>query len=134
MMRAMLTRVALLAVAVLVLGWLAVLYRDDRIVADVSSGLISDTSLSAREFDRDARRLEQAAFLNPDPTWRLNLGFALTRHDRRKALRELERVVASEPDNLAAWRVVRFAAGQVDRRLAARAQAQIKRLDPLSRL
>jgi predicted Zn-dependent protease len=133
MMRTMLPRVALLAVAVLVLGWLAVLYRDHRIVADVSPGLISDTSLSAGEFDRDARRLERAAFLNPDPTWRLNLGFALTRHDRRRALRELERLVASEPDNLAAWRIVLFATGQVDRPLAARARAQIKRLDPLSR-
>lgn len=134
MMREMLARFALLAVAVLVLGWLGVLYRDHRIVDDVSPGLIGDASLSAREFDAEERRLERAAFLNPDPTWRLNLALALLQRDPRRAATELERVVAGEPDNVTAWKVLYVAAGRFDRRLAARAKAEVERLDPLTEL
>ena len=132
MMRGMLPRIALLAVAVVVLGWLAVLYRDHRIVDRVSPGLIGDASLSAQDFDREAQRLERAALLNPDPTWRLNLGLALIERDPRRAVRQLERVVAGEPDNVTAWKVLRVAARPFDRRLAARARAQVERLDPLT--
>jgi predicted Zn-dependent protease len=132
MMREMLLRVALLALAVLALGWLAVLYRDNRIVDDVSPGLIGNARLSAQEFEREARRLDRAALLNPDPTWRLNLGLALIERDPRRAVRELGRVVESEPDNVTAWKILRVAARRVDRHLAARAQAEVKRLDPLT--
>jgi predicted Zn-dependent protease len=132
-MREMLVRIALLAIALLVLGWLTVLLRDHRIVDEVSPGLIGDTSLSAQQFERDARRLERAALLNPDPTWRLNLGLALLERDPRRSVRELESVVASEPDNLLAWKILHVAARQFDRGLAARARTQVKRLDPLTR-
>lgn len=132
MMREMLARFALLAVALLMLGWLGVLYRDHRIIDDVSPGLIGDSSLSAGEFEREARRIERAELLNPDPTWRLNLGLALLERNPRRAVRELERVVASEPDNLTAWKILRVAATRVDRPLAARAEAEVERLDPLT--
>jgi predicted Zn-dependent protease len=132
MMREMLARFALLAVAVLVLGWLAVLYRDNRVIDAVSPGLIGDASMPAPEFEREARRLEGAALLNPDPTWRLNLGLALLERDPGRAVRELEPVVAGEPDNVTAWKVLAVAARRVDPRLAARARAQVKRLDPLT--
>jgi predicted Zn-dependent protease len=132
MMREMVARFALLAVAVLVLAWLGVLYRDQRIIDDVSPGLIGDASLSEREFEREADRLERAELLNPDPTWRLNLGLALLERDPRRAVRELERVVDSEPDNVTAWKILRVAARRVDRRLEARAQAEVERLDPLT--
>ena len=128
----MLPRVALLALALVVLGWLAVLYRDHRIVDGVSPRLIGDASLSAREFERDARRLETADLLNSDPTWRMNLGLALIERDPRRAVRELRRVVADEPDNVTAWKLLREAATRSDPRLAARAQAQAERLDPLT--
>jgi hypothetical protein len=134
MMREMLARVALLAVAVLVLGWVGVLYRDQRIVDEVSPGLIGDPSLSTQGFDRDARRLDRAALLNPDPTWRINLALALLERDPRRSVRELERVVAGEPDNVTAWKVLRVAARRVDRRLAARAQREVELLDPLTEL
>jgi len=132
MMREMLARFALLGVAVLVLGWLGVLYRDYRIIDDVSPGLIGDSRMSDGEFEREARRLERADLLNPDPTWRLNLGLALVDRNPRRAVRELEGVVASEPDNLIAWKILRVGARPVDRRLAARAQAEVERLDPLT--
>jgi len=51
-MRAIVVRIALVAVAVLMLGWLGVLYRDHRVIDDVSPGLIGDSSLSDREVER----------------------------------------------------------------------------------
>ena len=132
MMRSVMTRFALLAVALLSLGWLGVLYRDHRIVDDVSPGLIGDSSLVGREFESEARRLERAELLNPDPTWRLNLGLALLERSPRRAVCALERVVESEPDNVAAWKVLHVAARRVDPPLAARASAEVKRLDPLT--
>ena len=51
-MRAMVARIALFAVAVLMLAWVGVLYRDHRIIDDVSPGLIGDSSLSKGEFER----------------------------------------------------------------------------------
>jgi hypothetical protein len=131
-MRAMMVRMVLVAVAVLMLGWLGVLYRDHRIVDDVSPGLIGDSSLSDSEFEREARRLERAELLNPDPTWRLNLGLALLECNPRRAVRELKRVVDGEPDNLTAWKILRVAARRADPRLAARAQTEVERLDPLT--
>ena len=128
----MVARLALLAVAVLTLGWLGVLYRDHRIIDDVSPGLIGDSSLSNSEFEREARRLERADLLNPDPTWRLNLALALLERNPRRAVRELEGVVDDEPDNVTAWKILRVAARRVDPRLAAQAQAEVERLDPLT--
>jgi hypothetical protein len=78
--------------------------------------------------------LDRAALLNPDPTWRINLALALLERDPRRSVRELERVVAGEPDNVTAWKVLRVAARRVDRRLAARAQREVERLDPLTEL
>jgi hypothetical protein len=93
-------------VAVLVIGWLGV--------------------------EREARRLERADLLNPDPTWRLNLGLAMVDRNPRRAVRELQGVVTSESDNLIAWKILRFGARPVDRRLAARARAEVERLDPMT--
>ena len=41
-------------------------------------------------------------------------------------------MVDDEPDNVTAWKILRVAARRVDPRLAARAQAEVERLDPLT--
>jgi hypothetical protein len=128
----MVARLTLLAVAILALGWLAVLWRDHRIVDAEAGELIFNEDLSAREFARGARRIEDARLLNPDPTWRLQRGLALIRRDRPRAIRELERVVASEPDNVTAWKLLYGAARGFNPAVAARARAEIERLDPLT--
>lgn len=130
----MLARLTLVAVAVVAIAWLGVLWRDHRIVDDLSPALIGDPRMPAGQFERDARRLEDAGLLNPDPTWRFNRGLALLERSPRRAARELERLVASEPENVAAWKVLYVAARQFDQRLAARARARIKQLDPLTEL
>jgi hypothetical protein len=128
----MATRLTLLAVAILTLGWLGILWLDHRIVDAEAGELIFNEDLSGREFERGARRLADAGVLNPDPTWRLQRGLALIRRDRRRAIRELERVVASEPDNVTAWKLLYGAARGFDRPVAGRARAEIERLDPLT--
>jgi hypothetical protein len=133
-MHQMLTRLTLLAVALLALGWVGVLWRDHRIVDGLSPALIGNNQLPAKRFEHDARRLQDAELLNPDPTWRLNRGLALLDRNPRRAARDLERVVASEPENVTAWKVLYVAARQFDRPLAARARARVKQLDPLTRL
>jgi hypothetical protein len=130
----MAARLALLVVSVLVLAWLGVLLRDHRIVDAVSPALIGDPSLSPAEFERDARRLEDARFLNPDPTWQLNRGLALADRVPRRAARDLEAVVEREPDNLAAWRVLYTVTRQFDPDRAREARAQIERIDPRGEL
>jgi hypothetical protein len=130
----MATRLALLTVSVLMLAWLAVLMRDHGIVDGVSPRLIGDPTVSKTEFERDVRRLEDARFLNPDPTWQLNRGLALVERDPRRAARGLEKLLEGEPDNVAALRVLHEAARRFDRRRAARITAQIERVDPLGDL
>jgi hypothetical protein len=127
----MLRRVTLVAMSLLVLAWLAVLMHDHRIVDDVSPRLIGESArLPAAEFRRDAERLEDARFLNPDPTWRLNLALALLGRDARRAAAEAGELVSREPDNLTAWKILEASASRFDRRQAARARARIRQLDP----
>jgi hypothetical protein len=130
----MVSRLTLLAIAILALAWLGVLWRDHRIVDELSPDLIGNRGLSAREFESNAHRLGDAGLLNPDPTWRLNRGLALIKRDPRRAARDLKRVVASEPDNVTAWKILYVAARRFDRRLTARARTRIRQLDPLTEL
>lgn len=130
----MLTRFALLAVAILALAWLGVLWRDHRIVDGESPALLGDARLTAAEFERGEERLRDAALLNPDPTWRLNLGLALIGRDQRRAVAELRPVVEAEPENVTAWKLLFVAARGADERLAERARERIERLDPLTEL
>jgi alkylation response protein AidB-like acyl-CoA dehydrogenase len=86
-------------------GWAGLSWPEEYGGRDLSplQQLIFNEDLSATEFAHGARRLADARLLNPDPTWRLQRGLALIRRDRPRAIRELERVVATEPDNVTAW-------------------------------
>ena len=102
-------RVAVIAVAVLVLGWLGLMERSVRLQA------------SAREGS-----LQAASLLNPDTLPDVRRAFVLQREGRtREAARVLEDVLRREPDNLEAWGVL-FAFTKDERALEAR-----RRLDPL---
>ena len=105
-------------IAVLVIGWLAVLERDARLYdrGIAAGGSLDDPATIARaEADmRDARLL--------NPTRR-----------QAAARRVLEDVLRAEPDNLSAWDALDFVNGDRDPALKRRAAAEIRRLDPLSR-
>lgn len=122
----MITRVAVVAAAVVVLAWLAVMERDWRLqtraVAESGTPPISNAF-------RDFRA---ARFLNPDAAPDTLLGLLYAVHGQRpRGIATLEHVVRREPDNL-------FAQGQLysisrghDDAVAARALAALRRLDPL---
>jgi predicted Zn-dependent protease len=76
-------------------------------------------------------RLRGARLLDPDRYWELTRARYLLLRDRPvRALRTANGLVREEPDNLDAWIIVREAAREVDPRRAARALAEIRRLNP----
>jgi hypothetical protein len=124
-------RVALGLVAVLVLGWLAVMERDTHLQERgiKASGRLGDAGNEARadKAFRDAR------FLNPDTT--PDLGRAvmyLARERRPEAAAVLRDVLRREPDNLTAWSVLYGVTRVSDPATARRALAARRRLDPLA--
>jgi predicted Zn-dependent protease len=121
------TRVAVAIVAVLVLGWLAVMEYDARLQA---RGV---TAAQARDFDRADGDFRRARRLNPDTTPDVNRAFLLQAAGRRdQAVALLEDVLRREPDNLNAWGVLFQFTRDHDRATAERARAARRRLDPLS--
>ena len=116
--------------AVLVLVWVGVLLRDHR-VSEAASPLLFETKLSEAEFDRNLGKLEDAELLNPDSSLQLaRATYLLVRERRDEAADAAEELVASEPDNLAAWGVLLDATRGSDPRRAERAEAAIRRLNP----
>ena len=124
-------RVAVAAVALLVIGWLAVQQRD--VVLEERgvelSGQLSEPGNAARA----DRAFREAQLLNPDTTPDVGRAFVLLAGERRgeaKAL--LEEVLRREPDNLTAWGVLYNVSRESDPATARRALAARARLDPLS--
>jgi predicted Zn-dependent protease len=128
----MLVRGALVLVAVLVLCWLGVLYRDRRVGQDAANVLYYQQQLSRAEWERQMERIRGARLLDPDRYWDLTRARYFLQRDRpRSALRTAERLVAEEPDNLDAWVVVNNAGRRINPRRSEEAVAEIERLNPL---
>jgi cytochrome c-type biogenesis protein CcmH/NrfG len=127
----MAARVAVALVAVVALGWLAVMERDVRLQASAvrASGRLAVPGNAARAEAafRDAR------LLNPDTA--PDLGLALLRQgrgQRPEATALLSDVVRREPDNVTAWALLYSVTRGPDRATARRALAARARLDPLA--
>jgi hypothetical protein len=124
-------RAAVALVAVLVLGWLAVMERDTRLQerAIKASGRLSVAGNEARA---DAA-FRDARFMNPDTTPDVGRAVMYLARERRPAAAALLRdVLGREPDNLTAWSVLYGVTRQSDPATARRALAARKRLDPLA--
>jgi predicted Zn-dependent protease len=124
-------RAGVALVAVLVLGWLAVMERDTRLQerAIKASGRLSVAGNEARA---DAA-FRAARFLNPDTTPDVGRAVMYLARERRPAAAALLRdVLRREPDNLTAWSVLYGVTRQSDPATARRALAARKRLDPLA--
>jgi hypothetical protein len=123
-------RIAVAAVAVLVLAWLAVMERDWRLQEDGAAALqpgSTPAQLARAEDDLKASRL-----LNPDPAPDMNLALlASARRQPERALAGIEDVVRREPDNLSAWAILAVLSRD-DAAARARAFAARRRLDPLN--
>src|SRR5688572_9524083 len=64
---ALLARIAIAVVALLVVAWSAVLWRDDRIGSEASNRLLVSKQLSDAEWAREVERLRDAELLDPAP-------------------------------------------------------------------
>jgi hypothetical protein len=131
MMGSVLQRGALVVVALLVLGWLGVLYRDRRVGQDAADAIFYRPELPRAEFERQLDRLREARLMDPDRYWDLTRARYLLLRDRpRRALHAAEEIVGDEPDNLEAWLVVYQAAELVDSSRSGEAIDRIRQLNP----
>jgi predicted Zn-dependent protease len=124
----MTARAAVVVVAVLVLSWLAVMERDERLQArGVRAAQDAQAKFAAAETDfRDAR------LLNPDTAPDVSRAFLYQRIGRgAEAAELLQDVVRREPDNLSAWALLATFTSERDPGTARRARAQVRRLDPV---
>jgi predicted Zn-dependent protease len=128
----LIARTLLALTAVLVLAWVAVLLRDFELGHDAAVRAFFSRGLSQPERERDLKRLERAGLLNPDSQWDLaRATYELVSGRPRRAERLAMELVQEEPENAAAWTVLLNATRRSDRRRAARAAAELRRLDPL---
>jgi predicted Zn-dependent protease len=117
-------RVAVAAIAVVVVAWLGVMERDHRLFTRGNGA----ASFSSAQSDLRAARL-----LNPDSGPDLILAIRLRRAGRwHDALATVERVLRREPDNLYAWNTLGSVALGHDAAAVQRAKAAARRLDPLN--
>ena len=127
----MVARVAVVVVALVVLVWLGVMERDRRLQARgvaTASALDTPQDVAGAEADLRAARL-----LNPDMAPELQRALVLRYAGRLdEAIRVVEAVVREEPDNRAAWGGLAGLAAEHDPAAAARARAELRRLDPLN--
>jgi predicted Zn-dependent protease len=124
----MAARAVVVAVAVLVLGWLAVMERDERLQArGVRAAQDARANFAGADADfRDAR------LLNPDSAPDVSRAFLYQRVGRAAQAAELlQDVVRREPDNLSAWALLATFTSERDPATARRARAQVRRLDPV---
>jgi hypothetical protein len=128
----MVTRAAVALVAVLAIGWLGVLLRDERVGASAADRIFYAPQLPPSELARQLDRMEGARLLDPDPKVDLNrAGLLLLRGRRAEAAAIAGARARREPANLEAWRIVFQATRGSDPDRAAQALAAIRRLNPL---
>lgn len=119
--------------AVLVLVWLGVLYRDERVARAASDKIFYENPLPPAEYERQMDRLRDARLLDPDRSWELvQVRYMLLYEQPRRAFEAAERFVRTEPDNLEGWVLLFNVARELDSGRAREAAAQIRRLNPLS--
>jgi predicted Zn-dependent protease len=105
-------RAVLIGVAVLTAGWFGLSVRQASELGAASSIVSGGRHLSTRQALQARGLLDSAALLNPDSTVDLLRGeLDRDQGDLRAARRVLNRVVAREPDNLAAWYALGLSAG-----------------------
>jgi hypothetical protein len=123
-------RAALALAALLLALWFAVMFRNQEVGQSASERVLADTRMSDAEWAETMDDFRSAGFLNPSNEWSVIRASYLLTRDRPAALEAAEAVLRSEPENLTAWSTVQNAAKGIDRRRAAEAAAEIRRLNP----
>ena len=128
-----LTRIALLAVAVIACAWLALGIRQ---VHDQQEAirLANNPNPTTAQVARMQRLLDSAEELNPDMLPEVTRAqLALRRADGKAAERTLLAVVRREPDNIDAWNLLAIATAGRNPPLNRRARKRVRELAPPSR-
>ena len=128
--RSVLVRAVVALVAALLAVWFVVLWRDEQIGREAADRVFQQPGMSDADWARTLDQLRRAELLNPGTEWTEQRASALLLRDKRAALRLANSVVRQEPDYLDAWVTVYKAARGLDDRRAARAAAEIRRLNP----
>jgi predicted Zn-dependent protease len=119
-------RAAVAVLAIVVIAWLAVMERNQRLQAT------SLELVKSRQGSRAESNLKRARFLNPDSTPDLTrAALFLSQGERGRALALLKQVVRREPDNLRAWGEILVVSNGYDAAAAQLATDAFARLDPL---
>jgi predicted Zn-dependent protease len=129
------TRALLIAIALLSAGWFALGVRQANEIS-AATLIVSSAGhhLTPGQVRHARALLSSAAVLNPDSTVEvLRAQLDRDQGDLRGARRILNRVVAREPDNLAAWSALGLSAAG-SRATALRALRNAVRLDPAVRV
>jgi hypothetical protein len=115
-------------VALVLVGWFAVLARDQHIGHAAVDRIVEHPNMSRAAWDRTMADLRAADLFDPSTDWTgARMNYLLLR-DRRQALRTAESIVRKEPDNVGAWIVIRDTTR--DPRRAHEATRQTNRLNP----
>jgi predicted Zn-dependent protease len=124
-------RAVVVVVAIPVVGWLAISYRDADSI-DSGAYLAGRAGATPGQLASAVRDLGSAGTLNPSRTDRLGVEAALEvrRGHPAAAARLLEELVRDEPDARDAWFLLAQIYRTQDPARAAEARAQFKRLDP----
>jgi predicted Zn-dependent protease len=126
----MAVRAAVAVIAVLVIGWSAVLLRDTR--QQERGTALAETSRDPATLERAVRHYEAASFLNPDTGPEVGRALALQSQGRAPEARAaLEDVVRREPDNLTGWRLLAAITKELDPARSRQAVERARELDPL---
>jgi len=92
--------------------------------------LDEDLELATTRIDE---RLESARLLDPSLYWdQIRAGVLLINGDADAAAAQAEAVILAEPDNFAAWSLLRVATRRSDPRRSAQAERALTRLNPLT--
>ena len=125
-------RLALALIAALVLAWVGVLLRNLELGDDATLSACAGVALSPAERDRAAEPLHRAQLLGPNARWELARGgYYLLNGRPQTAAMVAEGLLGEEPENVAAWALLREATRRTDPGRSERAAAEIRRLDPL---
>ena len=128
----MAARVLLALCALLVIGWVGVLFRDYEIGKDAAVRAFFAPAKSPAERERDLERLDDAQLLDPNAYWKVaRANYQLATGDRRGAAAAAEELVKAEPENIFAWGTLLRATERSDPTRARQAAAEIRRLNPL---
>ncbi|MGH2714418.1 MAG: hypothetical protein ACRDM7_11140 [Thermoleophilaceae bacterium] len=126
----MLARLALGALALLALAYLAVGLRNV-VLADRAERLAAPPDATPVQVDEAERLLERARLLDPDTRPLLVEGAMLAAHGREREGRALvERAVRREPDNVFAWGVLADVTREADPERSRGAEARRRELSP----